>query len=54
MQRYIEWRDRHHTDKILRLIIFASHLPTYSIHLHPFQDKNGRLGRVLMADYMIR
>ncbi|TAQ90839.1 hypothetical protein B7494_g835 [Chlorociboria aeruginascens] len=54
MHRYVEWRDRNHTDKILHPIIFATHLSTYFLHIHPFLDGNGRLGRVLMADYLIR
>ncbi len=54
MHRYIEWRDRNHTDKILHPIILATHLSSYFVHIHPFLDGNGRLGRVLMADYLIR
>jgi Fic family protein len=53
MHRYIEWRDRNHTDKILHPIILAIHLSTYFVHIHPFLDGNGRLCRVLMADYLI-
>lgn len=54
MHRYIEWRDRNHTDKILHPIILATHLSTYFLQIHPFLDGNGRLGRVLLADYLIR
>jgi Fic family protein len=54
MHRYIEWLYRQHTDKILHPIILATHLSTYFVHIHPFLDGNGRLGRVLMADYLIR
>jgi Fic family protein len=54
MHRYVEWRDRQHTDRILHPIILATHLSTYFVHIHPFLDGNGRLGRVLMADYLIR
>ena len=54
MHRYIEWRDRNHTDKIFHPIILATHLSTYFLNIHPFLDGNSRLGRVLMADYLIR
>jgi len=54
MHRYIEWRDRNHADKILHPIILATHLSTYFVQIHPFLDGNGRLCRVLMADYLIR
>lgn len=43
-----------HTDKTLHPVILATHLCTYFIHIHPFNDGNGRLCRVLMADYLIR
>ena len=54
MHRYIEWRDRAQADKILHPVILATHLSTYFIHIHPFLDGNGRLGRVLLADSLIR
>jgi Fic family protein len=54
MNGYIEWRERNHTDKILHPIILATHLSTYFVHIHPFLDGNGRLYRVLMANYLIR
>lgn len=54
MHRYIEWRDRNHADKILHPIILATHLSAYFVQIHPFLDGNGRLCRVLMADYLIR
>ncbi|KAL2075252.1 hypothetical protein VTL71DRAFT_195 [Oculimacula yallundae] len=54
MDRYVEWRDRKHTEKTLHPVIFAVQLSTYFLHIHPFLDGNGRLGRVLMADYLIR
>lgn len=54
MHRYIWWCDRNHTDKILHPIMLATHLSAYFLHIHPFLDGNGRLGRVLMADYLIR
>lgn len=54
MHRYIEWRDRNHADKILHPMILATHLSTYFVQIHPFPDGNGRICRVLMADYLIR
>jgi Fic family protein len=54
MDRYIEWRDRNHTDKILHPVIFATHLSNYFLQIHPFLDGNGRVGRTLLADYLIR
>jgi Fic family protein len=54
MHRYIEWRDRNHTGKILHPIILATHLSTYFVQIHAFLDGNGRLCRTLLADYLIR
>lgn len=54
MHRYIEWRDRNHINKVLHPVIFATHLATYFLHIHPFLDGNCRLGRIFMAEYLIR
>jgi Fic family protein len=53
-QRFLEWRDACHEFGVLHPLLFATHMFVYFCHLHPFQDGNGRLGRSLMADYIIR
>src|SRR2546421_9745624 len=35
-------------------LVLATQLFVYFVHIHPFLDGNGRVGRVLMADYLIR
>jgi hypothetical protein len=53
-QRFLEWRSACHDSKGLHPLLFGTHMFVYFVHLHPFQDGNGRLGRSIMADYIIR
>lgn len=54
LQRFFEWRDRAHEDKILHPLILACQATVYFVLIHPFPDGNGRVSRMLMHDYMVR
>jgi Fic family protein len=54
MERFVNWRDDCHTSQQLHPLILATHLFVYFCHIHPLPDGNGRVGRALMADYMVR
>ena len=54
MERFVKWRDDCHASQQLHPLILATHLFIYFVHIHPFPDGNGRVGRALMADYMVR
>ena len=54
MERFIVWRDGCHASSEIHPLILATHLFVYFCHIHPFVDGNGRVGRALMADYMVR
>lgn len=54
MGRFIQWRDRLHKTQQLHPIILATQLYVYFLLIHPIQDGNGRMGRSLMAGYLVR
>ena len=54
MERFIKWRDDCHTASQLHPLILATQIFVYFCHIHPFPDGNGRVGRALMADFMVR
>ncbi|KFY21166.1 hypothetical protein V491_03112 [Pseudogymnoascus sp. VKM F-3775] len=54
MKRFFEWRDETHVAGQLHPLIFATKMCVYFAHIYPFADGNGRMSRVLMADYLVR
>jgi len=54
MQKYLIWRNDLHERKATHPLILACHLFIYFLFIHPFIDGNGRVGRTLLHDYMIR
>lgn len=54
MKKFITWRNDAHAQKELHPLILACQSIIYFFFIHPFQDGNGRVGRSLMHDYMIR
>lgn len=54
MRRFIQWRTRVHEEKRLHPLICACQAIVYFLYIHPFPDGNGRVGRMLMHDYMVR
>lgn len=54
MERFVSWRNDCHASSQLHPLILATHLFVYFCHIHPFPDGNGRVGRALMADYIVR
>lgn len=54
IERFFKWRDSTHAGGQLHPLIFATQLHVYFESIHPFPDGNGRLGRCLMADHLIR
>jgi Fic family protein len=54
MKSFFRWRDQIHERKELHPLIAACQLIVYFLHIHPFPDGNGRVGRMIMHDYMVR
>ncbi|KAK2780762.1 hypothetical protein FQN52_002074 [Onygenales sp. PD_12] len=54
MREFYAWRDNAHNQQLLHPLLLACHLTVYFVFLHPFLDRNGRVSRTLMQDYMIR
>ena len=53
MERFIQFRDESKNSGLHPLII-ASRMLSAFLHVHPFIDGNGRVGRLIMALYLIR
>ncbi|CAG8762406.1 9953_t:CDS:2, partial [Cetraspora pellucida] len=53
MERFIQFRDESQNSGLHPLIIASRILSTF-LHVHPFADGNGRVGRSIMALYLIR
>ena len=54
IERFLKWRNQAHEEQQLHPLILACQLIIYFMHIHPFPDGNGRVGRMLMHDYMVR
>jgi prophage maintenance system killer protein len=54
MKQFISWRDNAHNQKLLHPLLLACQSFIYFEFIHPFVDGNGRVGRTLMHDYMVR
>lgn len=54
LERFIQWRDQTHRSQQLHPLVLATQIYVYFCHIHPFPDGNGRVGRCLMFDYLIR
>ncbi|CAG8451100.1 5947_t:CDS:2 [Dentiscutata heterogama] len=52
MERFIQFRDESQNSGFHPLIIASRILSTF-LHVHPFADSNGRVGRSIMALYLI-
>lgn len=53
MERFIQFRDENISSGLHPIIIACRILSTF-LHIHPFIDGNGRVGRSIMALYLIR
>lgn len=54
MAELISLRDKLHKEKSLHPLLIAAHYGAVFKHIHPFGDGNGRLGRFLTSDYLLR
>lgn len=54
MKVFIQWRDNAHKAGLVQPLILACHILLYFFWIHPFQDGNGRVGRTIMQDYLVR
>jgi Fic family protein len=54
MGRFFEWRNESVKSKKLHPLLAAIHIMVHFTHIHPFLDGNGRVGRCILADHLIR
>ncbi len=54
LERFFLWREKAYNSKMLHPLILGIQIMIYFMHIHPFNDGNGRVSRVLLADYLIR
>jgi Fic family protein len=54
MKNFFHWRNNTHLLKAVHPLIHACHSFIYFVFLHSFVDGNGRVGRTLFHDYLIR
>jgi Fic family protein len=54
MERFIQFRNECANNSSFHCLIIACRILSAFLHIHPFYDGNGRLGRSIMALYLIR
>ena len=54
MDRFIKFHNGYIENSKFHPLIIASRILSSFLHVHPFIDGNGRLGRLIMALYLIR
>jgi len=54
MERFIQFRNECTKNSSFHCLIIACRILSVFLHIHPFVDGNGRLGRSIMALYLIR
>jgi Fic family protein len=54
MKRFLQFRDDSIKNGSIHPIIIACRLLETFLHIHPFFDGNGRVGRSIMALYLVR
>ncbi|CAG8463002.1 8988_t:CDS:2 [Funneliformis caledonium] len=54
MKRFIQFHDEYINNNNLHPLIIASRVFSIFLHIHPFIDGNGRVGRSIMVYHLIR
>jgi Fic family protein len=54
MARFFQWRDSVAVKRELHPLVTACHATVYFLHIHPFNNGNGRVSRLMIQDYLIR
>ncbi|RGB23047.1 fido domain-containing protein [Rhizophagus diaphanus] len=54
MKRFIQFRNKYINNNDLHPLIIASRIFSTFLHIHPFIDGNGRVGRSIMAYHLVR
>jgi prophage maintenance system killer protein len=52
MRRFVDWRDK--DEGTLHVVLMACKVFSAFLHIHPFHDGNGRVGRLLLGTYLLR
>lgn len=54
MKEFFTWRDNAHEQKSLHPLLFACHTMAYFLSIRPFLDRNKKIARMLVHDYLVR